>query len=326
MGFPSQFTDDPAPATSDPRREPSGGRAAAALFAVVAALLAATLAGLLAAGGDGRVLEFSAIGIGLLLAYAARGAFGAVVAVGLGATLLALEAHYGRLDGDHVAGALALTGAGAAAALASGHLRDRFDAWNAVPAKGPQPSHDESHPAVEAGSLAFAVHRALGSSEALSLLLVRPDGLVDLGEREGREATRAVLNRVSAVVRAELGAAGQLLRHSLFDFWVILPDTTVEAARATAERIRLGLHESQVDVDWRRRVRATLSVGVAASPRDGETARSLLEAAQRALGAAVELGGNRTVLHSLPPGAPRGWGLHYDPAALDAEAQAEAGA
>ena len=53
----------------------------------------------------------------------------------------------------------------------------------------------------------------------------------------------------------------------------------------------------------------TFSIGVATYPDDGADQVGLDAAAQRALTRAAELGGNRTVLHSVPADVPPGWGL-----------------
>ena len=51
------------------------------------------------------------------------------------------------------------------------------------------------------------------------------------------------------------------------------------------------------------------SIGIASFPHDGLSAAELVAAADRALARAIELGGNRTVLVSIPRDAPPGWGL-----------------
>ena len=58
-----------------------------------------------------------------------------------------------------------------------------------------------------------------------------------------------------------------------------------------------------------RPVGVSVSIGVATYPADGADEVELDAAAERALARAAELGGNRTVLYSVPAGAPPGWGL-----------------
>lgn len=295
---------------------PPPGSLILATFLVVAGLLVASIAGLAAAHGPGRLVDVFVLGAGVLLAYAAGLRTAALVAAALVATYIALEGHYGRLDGDHTAAVLAFAVLFGAAALAAGALADGFEAWNGGGRAAREPDPDdyvESEPddgeTLEVDDLEALLHQAIRSHGALSLLLTRPDAIDRLALERGQDATRAVLDRVADVLRGHLRGTDVLHRHGLFDFWVILPRTSLEAARMTAERVRLAVGEGRVQVDGDDWVRSSVSVGISSCPIDGRTPARLRAAAERALTAAAQLGGNRTVLHSVPPGAPRGWGL-----------------
>ncbi len=299
---------------------PPSGTLVLASFLVVAGLLIASVAGLASADGDGRLIDVFLLGAGILLAYAAGLRIAPLVAVALVATFVALEGHYGRLDGGHTASVLAFSVLFGAAALAAGALADGFEAWNRRGYEGQTQSvddetfdGDELDPgeALEIDDLESLLYQAISGHGALSLLITRPDGIDQLGDERGQEATRAVLERVAEVVRGHLRATDVLHRQGLFDFWVILPRTSLEAARMTAERVRLAVGDGRIPLDgdgedW---VRTSVSIGISSCPIDGRTSGPLRNAAERALAAATQLGGNRTVLHSVPPGAPRGWGL-----------------
>lgn len=288
-----------------------------ARFAAAAGLLLAVAIGFAASDGDGRIVELLVLGAGMILACVAEWRLAALVIVGLPATFLVLESHYGRLDDDHGAGiaffTLAYAGAGLLAALAG----EAFRAWNgtaeAAEAAGGEVTLSGYRRAAprsssEPTTIEGAIDAALRSRGLLSLLHVRPDEIDAVAASYGQHATRMLLDRVSDVLRDHLRSTDVLMRHGLFDFWVILPRTHVEAARMTAERIRLAAAEAPVEL-LEGPLAATVSIGVAASPVDGTESADLVAAAQRALSGAFELGGNRTVLHTLPPGAPRGWGL-----------------
>jgi GGDEF domain-containing protein len=57
-----------------------------------------------------------------------------------------------------------------------------------------------------------------------------------------------------------------------------------------AEQVRLAVERTRLEGAG-----VTVSVGVAAMPRDGTTAEELLDAADEALACALELGGNRVI-------------------------------
>jgi diguanylate cyclase (GGDEF)-like protein len=295
-------------------------------FLVVAGLLVAAVAGLTASHGHGRLVDLFLLGAGVLLAYATGLRTAPLVGVALVATYIALEAHYGRFDGHHAGAIIAFSVLFGAAALAAGAFADGFEAWNSgedVLAEHP-PVEDDDEPVelftdepLEVDSLESLLHEAIEGHGALSLLFVRPDGIERVAEERGQETTRAVLDRLADILRGHLRGTHVLHRAGLFDFWVILPRTSLEAARMTAERVRLAVADGRVEVADDEWVRSSVSVGIASCPIDGRTAGLLRAAAERALTAATQLGGNRTVLHSVPPGAPRGWGLAPEPGEPD---------
>lgn len=301
-----------------PEAAPPSGSLVLAAFALVAGLLIAAIAGLTAAHGDGRLLDLFLLGAGLLVAYGAGLRMAPLSAAALVATYVALEGHYQRLDGHHTGSVIAFSVVFGAAVLAAGALADGFEAWNATgeralvaePEAEPEPGQpSEAGEPPEAETLEALLDDAIRAHGALSLLLVRADRIEELGHERGQEAARAVLDRVSDVLWAHLRSTDVLQRHGLFDFWVLLPRTSLETARTTAERARLAVGNTEVPLDDGQRLGCSISVGISSCPIDGRTAETLRDAAVRALAAAAELGGNRTVLHSAPPGAPRGWGL-----------------
>lgn len=73
--------------------------------------------------------------------------------------------------------------------------------------------------------------------------------------------------------------------------------------------VRLRIDSTRPELSPGRPIGITVSIDVATYPADGADDVTLAAAAERALGRAAELGGNRTVLYSLPEGAPRGWAL-----------------
>ena len=76
-----------------------------------------------------------------------------------------------------------------------------------------------------------------------------------------------------------------------------------------AERIRLAVYEQRLEFGPGDVVDPTVSVAVAAFPQDATSNTQMDDVLHRALARAVEGGGNRTVMYSVPEGSPRGWGL-----------------
>jgi diguanylate cyclase (GGDEF)-like protein len=77
-------------------------------------------------------------------------------------------------------------------------------------------------------------------------------------------------------------------------FIVLLPETPGKGAMEVAERIRMRIAETPLEVDQRRIV-SSVSIGIACYPEDGRTLDSLAAHADRALYAAKQDGRNRSV-------------------------------
>ena len=82
------------------------------------------------------------------------------------------------------------------------------------------------------------------------------------------------------------------------EFAVILPETTEEAAREIAERIRRSVSMYPFASEDGKSVRVTASVGIATAPENGSTPAALIKQADAALYHAKEEGRNR-VTHAL---------------------------
>jgi putative nucleotidyltransferase with HDIG domain len=78
------------------------------------------------------------------------------------------------------------------------------------------------------------------------------------------------------------------------EFALLLPETDERGAFIVAERLRRATHRTFSDGP----VQVAISFGVASSPAHGTDAVGLLRAADRAVAAAKDLGGDRTVIYS----------------------------
>jgi len=159
------------------------------------------------------------------------------------------------------------------------------------------------------GSLEYEVLRALRHNHPLSMLVAKPDDIERLARRGG-QALVQLLEAVGRAITQSLRATDIAARQEEHEFWVVLPETSSVSARVVAERIRLGVGGRETEVAPGELVSLSLSIGIAAFPDDALSGDGIVLAAQRALARAVQLGGNRTVMHSVPAGAPSGWGIH----------------
>ena len=141
--------------------------------------------------------------------------------------------------------------------------------------------------------LDLELERARRSGARLSVVVGDVDHFKAVNDRSGHHVGDLALQRVAEMLERGKRAVAAAARVGGEEFALILPDTDAEGGQVLAERLRCALRERFAGEP----VPITISFGVASFPAHGETAASLLRAADEALYAAKESGRNRTVIH-----------------------------
>jgi diguanylate cyclase (GGDEF)-like protein len=136
--------------------------------------------------------------------------------------------------------------------------------------------------------------RARRAEAKMTVVVGDLDHFKEVNDRLGAHVGDVALQRVARLLEARVRQIDGVARVGGEEFALILPNTDRHDALLTAERLRSELREEFA----RDTVPITISFGAGSYPLDGETAGSLLRAADEALFAAKEGGGDRTVLHS----------------------------
>jgi diguanylate cyclase (GGDEF)-like protein len=136
------------------------------------------------------------------------------------------------------------------------------------------------------------VARAKRYREDFAIIMLDVDHLKEYNDAHGHLQGSEVLRRLAHIVLGELRATDILAKYGGDEFVIIMSQTRREGARVLAERVRAAVSEHGFPGDTHGK-RITTSMGIAQFPDDGETTRSLLEAADRALYAAKRTGRNR---------------------------------
>jgi diguanylate cyclase (GGDEF)-like protein/putative nucleotidyltransferase with HDIG domain len=142
--------------------------------------------------------------------------------------------------------------------------------------------------------LDLELERARRGEAPMTVLVGDIDHFKEVNDRSGHHVGDAALARVARLLERGKRQIDGAARVGGEEFALILPDTDGQGAFVIAERLRCDLRE-EFSGDT---VAITISFGVASYPQHGETAASLLRAADEALYAAKESGRNRTMLHS----------------------------
>jgi diguanylate cyclase (GGDEF)-like protein len=144
--------------------------------------------------------------------------------------------------------------------------------------------------------LELAIARARTDGRPVSVIVADLDLLREINNEHGHLVGDAVIAGVSAVIREQTRRNDLAARFGGEEFLIALPGTPPERAIRMAERLREAVASRIFAGDHSAAAaRATISAGVAAFPRDGRTATSVVHAADLAMLAAKERGRNRVV-------------------------------
>jgi diguanylate cyclase (GGDEF)-like protein/putative nucleotidyltransferase with HDIG domain len=142
--------------------------------------------------------------------------------------------------------------------------------------------------------LDLELERARRGKTKMTVLVGDLDRFKEVNDRSGHQVGDAALQRVARLLDEGKRKIDSAARVGGEEFALILPDSGADGAFALAERLRSALAEEFAEDS----VAITISFGLATYPEHGETAASLLRAADEALYAAKDSGRNRTVRHS----------------------------
>ena len=142
--------------------------------------------------------------------------------------------------------------------------------------------------------LDLELERARRGETEMTVLVGDLDRFKEVNDRSGHQVGDAALQRVARLLNEGKRQIDSAARVGGEEFALILPDSGADGAFVLAERLRSALAGEFAEDS----VAITISFGLATYPEHGETAASLLRAADEALYAAKDSGRNRTVRHS----------------------------
>ena len=144
--------------------------------------------------------------------------------------------------------------------------------------------------------------RAQRFQRPMSLIMADLDLLRDINNTYGHLAGDAVLRGISEVFRQQLRHYDVPARFGGEEFSILLPETPPDQAFEIADRIRRAVAARSFEVETSSEpIRATISMGVAGFPRDGDDMNELVHQADLAVYRAKLQGRNRVLGASNEP-------------------------
>lgn len=143
-----------------------------------------------------------------------------------------------------------------------------------------------------------AIRAARRNQRPLSVALLDIDFFKQVNDQYGHESGDQALVQVAEQLRLSCREYDVVARYGGEEFLLILPDTELQQARALAERLRLRMAHTSLQLPHGRQANVTISTGLAGYDRPDKLpdATPLLAAVDKALYRAKHLGRNRVEL------------------------------
>jgi diguanylate cyclase (GGDEF)-like protein/PAS domain S-box-containing protein len=141
------------------------------------------------------------------------------------------------------------------------------------------------------------LYQAQRRNTPLSVVMLDLDGFKQFNDSFGHGAGDALLREFGRVLRTHLRKSDIACRYGGDEFLLVLPDSSVTDTRDRLEEIRISLKSLPIRYGEQVLDMITLSAGIAQTPEHGTTTSELLQAADEAMYAAKQGGGDFTVIY-----------------------------
>lgn len=145
------------------------------------------------------------------------------------------------------------------------------------------------------------IHQAIRRRLPLGILMIDLDHFKQFNDTYGHDGGDTLLRALGEFLQSHIRASDIACRYGGEEFLLIMPDTTLEAAKQRAEQLSQAIRALEVSHEGKPLGKVTLSIGVAIFPEHGEDGNAVVRAADEALYEAKEAGRNRVMLSTMTP-------------------------
>ena len=142
-------------------------------------------------------------------------------------------------------------------------------------------------------SLKNEIDRARRKQQFISVMMLDVDHFKRLNDTYGHRAGDLVLNKLGAYLLSAIRQYDIACRYGGEELIIVMPDASIEDTIIRAEKIRSDIKNLELEHDGKRLKSISVSIGVSCFPDDGIDAKSLTQAADKALYQAKEEGRDR---------------------------------
>ncbi len=138
-----------------------------------------------------------------------------------------------------------------------------------------------------------SISRAEANNESISLFILDIDNYKQIGGTYGYEASKLLLKEIAGIVKSRLRRMDAASRYGFDELIVLRENSPLDSGIAIAEELRKKIEETEFT---QKKIRTTVSIGVAAFPGNAKSDEDLVLAAKGALYFAQH-GGKNTIAH-----------------------------
>jgi diguanylate cyclase (GGDEF)-like protein/PAS domain S-box-containing protein len=139
-------------------------------------------------------------------------------------------------------------------------------------------------------------NRAKRYRSQLALIICDIDYFKEINDTYGHDIGDKALQIISSLIKGSLRNTDIIGRYGGDEFFLILPETSMEGAKEIAERIRFIIKDFNLKLNKNKSIKTTVSIGVAEFDAGKEDINSFIKRADNALYVAKDKGRNRVYI------------------------------